>query len=628
MPTSAKPKLTVYAEEGGAVEITVQDGAFNVIARGEGNLHLALDPGIYTVVANSGSQSWKKMVVLDPGKTRETVSVPPLVFASPVPLLGTSQSHEYHQSAVEFNSRRVHASVGMGSAIFISVREFSSSSMAAPRSRGNPLSDLMLLDAGGKELVDLMAAGAVTMAAPGTDPWGCCNILLDPGFYRLRQTLPSGDTVDLGLVASPGWQTQVFALLGSYGGADPTLLADLTAASILMSRFDPSQLEDDRGGYAAYDQNYQRGNRLAEIARLGLTNNRAVLKHEMYEMLFEKYSNPMLGILGANLLLAQNALQEGLLQRVIDNLRNLVGQHPDVEALVLALPGAVPDYPFPFPPMLRRSWERVVKASWAHPSLVPKDSLSYQVATCLWGEEPWNLWRTRMAETSFTPAPLLLTRNSFSAALSPYEKAVIHQVSSAAASDLELPPDDLAAEMPFPAGLNETTPEQLAESLGLPRANVEDLLEKLKFNASLYEVYRAHMLPGKKRTKELEKIVSEFRVMGLRMAAETAGLVAQLVEDDSPGNRVAALALLQVNPDAVYFPFILKTIESPKSAFEQYHGLVAAHAALQNCSDAQKMALRSAVEAQRQPLIPRFKPGSDRWTISDLILRDLDKPET
>lgn len=625
---SPSPKITLYirAEDGGAVEIAVQDSAFRTVDRGVGFLQPELDPGIYTVVANAGGKTWKQMVVLDPGKTQVELTVLPMEFASPVPLQSTSQSHEYHQIAAENQSRRVHAQVGTGSAIFVTVREFTGKGAAAkPTFQGNPLAGLTLHSAAGKELVDLQAAGAADKAGSWEDAWGCCNIVLDPGFYRLRQQLISGDSVDLGLVASRGWQTQVFALLGTYGGENPELQPDLVESSILMTRFDPSRPEEDRGGYSEFGEQYQRGNRLAELARLGLSNRREVLKREMYEMLYQKFDNPMLGILGAHLLLAKKAIDLDLLKTVVGNLRNLLGEHPDVEALALALPDEPVEYTFPFPPMVRRGWSMVVKASWDHPKLVPKDSLSYLVATCLWGEDPWNLWRVRAEEEIAKPYPVFSMPGPARPSFSSYEKAVIHQVASSTA-EIEQVGGGPGSDEIYPAGLSDTSPEQLAESLCLPRANVEDLLDNLKMNASFYEVSRSRMLPGKKRTTELEKIVSRFRVTGLRSPSESAGLVAQLVEDNSPGNRVAALALLQVNPDASYFPFILKTIVSSKSAFEQYHGLVAARDALPYLTDAQKLELRAAVEGQRNRIIPKFKEGSDRWGVSEMILKDLDKP--
>ncbi|MFI5455836.1 MAG: hypothetical protein ACHRXM_10335 [Isosphaerales bacterium] len=106
---------------------------------------------------------------------------------------------------------------------------------------------------------------------------------------------------------------------------------------------------------------------------------------------------------------------------VVKNLRHLVGKgaHPDVEALaayyrftverllrhvdraaapeVDALAGLLDpvDAPYVFghPPMLRRSWALVVGLSARKPELVPPDSLSGQVARNIWGSEPWLLWK-------------------------------------------------------------------------------------------------------------------------------------------------------------------------------------------------------------------------------------------
>ena len=62
---------------------------------GLGSLSVDLLPGIYRVRASAGLQIWEKLVELSSGGV-ENVSVPLLDFASPIPLPGTAQTHEYH----------------------------------------------------------------------------------------------------------------------------------------------------------------------------------------------------------------------------------------------------------------------------------------------------------------------------------------------------------------------------------------------------------------------------------------------------------------------------------------------------------------------------------------------------
>jgi hypothetical protein len=76
-----------------------------------------------------------------------------------------------------------------------------------------------------------------------------------------------------------------------------------------------------------------------------------------------KLENPMLGILGMHLLLKNQESDTELLQTIIQNLRNLLGDpHPDVEALALRLE-QTGSYVFQSPPMMRRSWSLVVNAT-------------------------------------------------------------------------------------------------------------------------------------------------------------------------------------------------------------------------------------------------------------------------
>jgi len=134
--------------------------------------------------------------------------------------------------------------------------------------------------------------------------------------------------------------------------------------------------------------------RLAESARLALSNRRKILSEEMRYMLRYKFENPMLSIFSAHLLLLEKERDMELFRVVVTNLRKMVGhKHPDVEALALKLDEQT-DFRFETPPMLQRSWSLICEATAERPELVPEDSLLAKLAPCRWGNSSWLTWLT------------------------------------------------------------------------------------------------------------------------------------------------------------------------------------------------------------------------------------------
>lgn len=231
--------------------------------------------------------------------------------------------------------------------------------------------------------------------------WAACNVEVSPGHYTLKLGLPTGQEISQTIVASRGWQTQVFLMLENGSGDDPSDVsfqphADLSRASVMMAHssagFDPSA----------------EGVRLVEMARLGLAERRTVLGSDIVTMLGEKLENPMMGIyaghlivLGANPKLGATSGQivfsgddTQKLQILVANIRRLVGQHPDCEALALFI--GIPPMVSAFvdPPMLRFSWELIVDGSTQNPALIPRGSLAAAVAPMLLGSGMWLQWRS------------------------------------------------------------------------------------------------------------------------------------------------------------------------------------------------------------------------------------------
>ncbi|MCA1565897.1 MAG: hypothetical protein LC803_09720 [Acidobacteria bacterium] len=382
MKASEQKKLNLEVETADeSAEVFIIDGRFTVVARGIGLRNtFSLSPGIYTVKVRVGFESREEHVVLL--NKSEKVQFSRIHFPSPAPLADTGKTHEYHIDAAASESKRVHVNKGSGSSIFVFVRDWTPQEKSAARGKPNskPQRGLKLLDAQGKVLVDLERE---SLSDKKGDPWAACNVQLNPGIYRLALELASGDLIEQTIVASKGWQTQVFLLQRSYGENCSDCRADLLGASILLSK----------SGFNPDDPH----KRLVEAARLGLVNTRQVLPGDAINRILNgKFENPMLGIFGAHLLLADKQIKLDVLSIVVANLRRLLGenQHPDVEALAHRLGTSKTSYIFEHPPMLRRSWWQIVEATIDKQGLVPLNSMAARCAERIWGEEPWLQWMT------------------------------------------------------------------------------------------------------------------------------------------------------------------------------------------------------------------------------------------
>ncbi len=404
MPNSdAIPRLPLRilaADEG--TEIFLVDAAFQRLASALGELRAEVEPGIYKARFRSGDTMADQLVEvpprLPPGQSEILVRGEPLHFASALPLPDTRTSHEYHQAAWSHAWDPPDLSLGSGSLLFVLARD--AEKRPGEWSNHVPWQGLTLCDLDGRVLLDFAEA-------PRRDAdlaYASAGIQVDPGTYVLRVDTELNGILEMPLVASPDWQTQVAlrsrTLSRRRSGFSPggrgsrsVRRADLADATVLMGR----------PGYRADPSGQQ--DRLTELARLGLIQGRATLRpDDLRSMLWAKFENPMLGIYGAHLLMQDGERDMDLLHEVVGNLESLLGGHPDVAALRLALTRhdgqAVPSgLRFDTPPMLVRGWQLVVEASLDRPDLVPGDSFAGRVAGNLVSGSHWLIWRRTAALT-------------------------------------------------------------------------------------------------------------------------------------------------------------------------------------------------------------------------------------
>lgn len=627
MSNLKKVTLNVTLEDHGeAYQVTVLDDAFRTIASGSGNLSVDLPPGIYKVQANITRKAWENIVLLKPGSETINVSVPILSINSPIPLPDTAQYREYHKQAAEIESHKVHLRAGSGSAIFVFARHYSGDNHETTTSPVHPFNGMTLHDANGVQIADLQSISA-SNTSPEMDPWAACNILIDPGFYRLRSTLSTGDQVEQPLYASRGWQLQIFALQSAFCVQPEDARANLVDASLSYARFNPDDI-DPCGGFNLDFPQKQESYRLTELARQGLLEKRPVLKSEINNMMWQKFENPMLGIMGGHLMLMDPSPNLEFLGVVIENLRAMLRNHPDVEALALPLNQTGAPFIFDHLPMFRRSWNLVLKASVQRPEIVPIDSEASNLSNHLWGEGMWLFSTVKPAEADVNSSSVVksfVSRQLKQSAFTDYESAVVTQMAATGKRKTfafysrgeTLHPKDLPK-------LDDTTVEMMVDTLGVPRGNVELLIQRATDKADLFKSAQTKLPSSTQRKITKKKIVSEIRNATTGNKEDLLKKVAQLLNENSESSRIAAIGILQAQPETKFFSFILDAISQSRSAFEQFQALSSAQSFLPKLSTKQKSQLKKVIRSQLgdQPA-QSIEAGSDRRVLSEMILRKI-----
>ena len=135
-----------------------------------------------------------------------------------------------------------------------------------------------------------------------------------------------------------------------------------------------------------------------------------------------------------------------------------------------------------------------------------------------------------------------------------------------------------------------------------------------------YENVRASMPFGFERTRKMSDIVTRARALARGGDCST---VIETCAAGGDGDRVIGLGLIQAQPDAAHLPHVLQSIAAPRSAFEQYHALVAAKALAPLLDAAGKETLQKALTEQTSD--PSFY-GTDRHLLaSDILTRLRDE---
>ncbi len=154
-----------------------------------------------------------------------------------------------------------------------------------------------------------------------------------------------------------------------------------------------------------------------------------------------------------------------------------------------------------------------------------------------------------------------------------------------------------------------TEPRAFESSLDLVRGQVQSY-------ARLYERTRQRMPASSDRTERMEKVFAHMRAL----ATASYPLLEELADSPSPGERLAAIAILQVFASERFLPFLVRLVGSEKP-FVGYHAIVALRFAVGALDPRVHPQLAEALRGARVAL-ERASVGLD--TDRQTVLRDAE----
>jgi hypothetical protein len=151
------------------------------------------------------------------------------------------------------------------------------------------------------------------------------------------------------------------------------------------------------------------------------------------------------------------------------------------------------------------------------------------------------------------------------------------------------------------------------------RIEARALLDAAGPIAADYRSVRSSMRPSRERTREMERVVARARKLAATQSFQPAEVLRWLREGTEE-ERITALAMMQADRELRDFDGALATIQDSRSAFEQYHAMRLTASMIDDLDQAQRHRLAEIIKAERGP---RFRLDSDRWRLSEDILRRL-----
>jgi hypothetical protein len=161
--------------------------------------------------------------------------------------------------------------------------------------------------------------------------------------------------------------------------------------------------------------------------------------------------------------------------------------------------------------------------------------------------------------------------------------------------------------------------EELGRALrGVPPAEREAPLAKMHELAREYERIRTAMPRGRDRTNRMYEVLMKMRVLGV--AARP--WLAELAGSSAPGERLAAVAMLQTQPDAAYIQWLAdRCVDEPR--FVGFHAAGALFTAVRLYGESQRRALVAAIESAQRGLAEKHYVDAERDNVLAQALQEV-----
>ncbi|WP_155123610.1 MULTISPECIES: hypothetical protein [unclassified Actinoplanes] len=145
--------------------------------------------------------------------------------------------------------------------------------------------------------------------------------------------------------------------------------------------------------------------------------------------------------------------------------------------------------------------------------------------------------------------------------------------------------------------------ERAGDPLGAEgaREQARDVLRGLSPISAAYDRARRLMPAGPPRTAEFDRLADEARSV-VKLGRYDPVAVIEALSSGSSGERIAALTIMEIHPDASYLDSVCTVALEARSRDEQYRALLVARALVPYLGDPEKERLRALLKELRKSL--------------------------
>jgi hypothetical protein len=366
-------KIVITAPNNMFVLRLLDDQLWEVAVSAGRELRVSVPQGLYVARCEMGGPSAQKTFRVTPGTTTRVNFLPDDLPGIPTsaPVSGATNEHEYYKEHVKKLSLAESADARWKkkeARLIVMNRRLQENSKVKVS-----LTGFRLLTTQGEVVTGFArsksAAGEDNRQRDDNDVGrASLSIDLPAGGYLLEwppSAAPRGKRIVFPLWIAPGWVTSLFL-----GVCEGEKHPDPASISLHLGMLH----EPDIGGFHAGDTGVNNTQDLVgtatELALASLRTGRRQLADSMLEqLLWDKFVNPMSGILGAYMLCQRDKTNWGLLSHVISRLNELLPGHPDIQGIIAVARNGGWDstedpQPIDFPPMLQLGLSAVSDFEW------------------------------------------------------------------------------------------------------------------------------------------------------------------------------------------------------------------------------------------------------------------------